>query len=209
MVQTVVAGDRDVCQLLVAVDDPAGVVAAQFGQHLAQRTVLEHQAALDPGQVLLRIQASALAEAIGPDADAVTRRQANALVAAGLQVDVAALHPNLGFAVEVAHGKIGIAHTGTQRAGLQFQRWLGAAGNLEVGLALQQPGHLAVVAQVAGKRRIGVEQDLGTVVQLYPLAFTHYGQMIGLQAHRQVAYGENPHQQHSGRSEGFPVWADT
>src|SRR5471030_262983 len=51
LVEAVIAGDGDVGQLLVVVDDPAWIVAPQLRQHLAQRAVLEHQSALNPRQV--------------------------------------------------------------------------------------------------------------------------------------------------------------
>ncbi|MNJ69476.1 hypothetical protein D3C77_658310 [compost metagenome] len=58
----------------------------------------------------MQVGALALAKTLWAHADAVAGTQADALVACALQVDIAALHPYLGLAVEVAHGKVGVAH---------------------------------------------------------------------------------------------------
>ncbi|MNT54581.1 hypothetical protein D3C72_1917560 [compost metagenome] len=118
LVEAVVAGDRDLLQALVARDDQARIVTTQFGDYLIQRAVLEDQTALDPGQVLLRVDPFALAKAIGADTNAIATGQANALVTVALQVDIPALHTHLRFAVEIAHGEIAVADAGAQWAGL-------------------------------------------------------------------------------------------
>ncbi|MCY1560529.1 hypothetical protein D9M68_976700 [compost metagenome] len=84
----------------------------------------------------MHVGALALAKALGADADAVAGSQADALVTIPLQVDITALHPYLGLAVKVAHGKVGVAHLCAQRPGFNLQRQLSALGDLEVSLAL-------------------------------------------------------------------------
>ncbi|MNP31220.1 hypothetical protein D3C76_1243320 [compost metagenome] len=84
----------------------------------------------------MHVGALALAEALRAHADAVAGTQADALVACPLQVDIAALHPHLSLAIEVAHGKVGVAHLCAQRPGLYLKWQQCALGYLEVGLTL-------------------------------------------------------------------------
>ena len=125
------------------------------------------------------------------------------------QVDVTALHLHLGFAIEVAHGEVGVAHAGAHRAGVNFQRQATAGRHLKKSFALEQSGDALVILDAAGKRRVGVQQHFGAVIQLQALAFTDDGEVVGLQTHGQVAEVEQTHQQYSGGGQGFPMWFDT
>ncbi len=64
---------------------------------------------------------------------------------------------------------------------------------------------MSLFVERAGEGRIGVEQDLGAVLQLQALALTDHGQVIGLQAQGQVAEVEQAEQQHGGGGQGFPM----
>ncbi|MNO79443.1 hypothetical protein D3C76_706120 [compost metagenome] len=77
--------------------------------------------------------------------------------------------------------------------------------HVEKRLALIQAGHALLVVDGAGKRRVGIEQDFRAVLQLQALAFADHGQVVGLQAHGQVAKGEQADQQHGCGGQGFPV----
>ncbi|RVD75852.1 hypothetical protein A9HBioS_4114 [Pseudomonas koreensis] len=127
----------------------------------------------------------------------------------GAQIDIAALHIDLCHAVQITHGERGVTHAGLYRAGIDFQRLATVGGNLEKRFALIQPRHALAFIDGAGERRVGVEQHLGAVFQLQALALADHGQVIGLEAHRQVAETEQAEDQHGGGGQRFPVRAQT
>ncbi|MCY1175430.1 hypothetical protein D9M73_156680 [compost metagenome] len=124
-----------------------------------------------------------------------------------MQFDIATLDLHLGHAIEQTYGKVGVAHAGAKRTGLEFQRLSRGCRNFEERFALVQAGHVLLRIDVTGKRRIGVEQNPRAIFQLQALALTDHGQVIGLQAHGHVAEADQADDKGRGRGQGFPVGA--
>jgi hypothetical protein len=125
----------------------------------------------------------------------------------GANVQCAVFHLNLRHAIQIAHGKVAALGAHAHAASKDFQRLALSRRHLEEGFTLQQFGDFVLSGDIAGERRIGVEQDLGTIGQLQTLTFAHHGQMIGLDAQAKVAEGEDTQHEHCRRRQWQPVRA--
>ena len=120
--EPIVTGYPYSVQRRAGVDDPARVVASQLGQHLAERAVIKHQAALHPGQLVGGVATHTIAGSLLINANAVAGAQMNTRPAvARMHLDLPVGNTDLGGVIQVAHGKGGAQHRNLHRPGVDLK----------------------------------------------------------------------------------------